>query len=190
MVDLGWLLPILAILNFFLFLAWHSFSHKKDFFDQYSPMNDKIRGVLVEDFYESVNKWASDRRKKGEKEELGKLNESLKGLSAKSERLSSWIGHIERGNVLLRKVAYNMVLTGVLLSSAVIVFALLFDNDVSLGVLLLFIIGYFGLVFLSQGIKDWRAFCKIESKIDKNYTDLTLGKSTITKRNEEDEEEE
>ena len=77
-----------------------------------------------------------------------------------------------------------MAMTGVLLSSAVVVFALLFDVDFSLGILLAFVIGYVGLLCLYRGISDWREFCKIESTIDENYSDLTLGKSMVTKRNE------
>jgi len=151
-------------------------------------MNRQILGVLVEDFYESVSEWASERKKKGRKEEeLGDLIESLGNLFAKSQKLSSWNDHINNGNLHLKKAASNMVLTGVLMCFAIMVLAFLLDSDASLGILLAFFIGYGGLIFLVRGVGEWREYCRIESRIDKSYSDLTFGKSNIIERNEEED---
>lgn len=189
MVDLSWLIPILAILNLFLFLAWHFFTHKKDFSDLYSPKNDKILGVLVEDFYESVFKWASERKRKGRDVELKELMESLRSLFAKSKKLSVWNDHINRGSLLLKEASTNMALAGVLFSFAVMFYAFIFESEASLALLLAFLIGYGAFYFMMQGARNWREYCKIESKIEENYTGLTLGKSAITELNEEEVDE-
>ena len=190
MIDIGWIIPILAVLNVFLYLWWRLTSYKKTFSEQYSPLNQRVLGVLVEDFYESVSKWAKDNKKRGKEVELSELMQSLGDLFAKSQKLSKWNDHISQGNSLLRTASSRMALTGVLLSCALVVFAVLAEIEFPLALMLCFFIAYGGLVYLLNGIRDWRALCRIESRIDKYHSDLTLGKSLITSNVEDDETEE
>lgn len=189
MIDASWTTSILVVLNLFLGLACYFYSHRKAFSDEYSPKNGQVLGVLVEDFYEGVSKWVSQRKKKGKNDELDELMGSLADLFAKSKKLSKWNSHINKGKDFLKSGSANMVLAGVLSAATLFSLGALLDSDPSLALILGFVFGYSGILCLARGIGQWRSLCAIESKIDEYHSSLTLGRSMVV-NDEEDEQNE
>ena len=174
-------------MNAFLLLAWRCFSYKKTFSEQYTPLNNRIQGVLVEDFYESVSNWAKENKKRGREVELNELMQSLGDLFAKSRKLSRWNDHITHGKEQLREASSALAIGGVLLAIAVLAYAAFAEVESVFGVIAGFTIGYVSSIYLTSGVRAWREVCRIESEIDKYYSDLSLGKSLIID-NDEDED--